>query len=540
LDGGPPLPDPLSRWQPDGIDAPSAVYLTDRQTWDDGSWVGLDRHQLVFYELHVGTFTREGTFDAIVPRIEELLDLGITAIELMPIAQFAGQRGWGYDGVFPFAVQNSYSGPQGLNRLVTEFHRRGMAVFLDVVYNHFGPDGNVFPRFGDYLTDKYKTPWGAAVNYDGPGCEVVRGMVLDNVRMWVRDFHVDGLRLDATDQIFDRSPRHIVSEIAEVAHAAADHAGRRCFVFAETDQNDAPRYLRPVDRGGYEIDGQWNDDFHHAVHVTLTGETAGYYLDFADGPAALALSYERVFVNDGRYSQFRGRRHGTPAIEFAGDCFVACTQNHDQVGNRLKGDRLATFVSPAAARLAAGLLLLAPRLPLLFMGEEYGETNPFQFFCDFQSPELVEAVRKGRKEEFARFVWEDEPPDPFAISTRNQAVLSWSWRDPIRAGLRVLYRDLLTLRREAPALRNYAHAHVRLLNANAILEVERPGLKPEETLQIHFNLSDRECSLPDETLARLPAFRSEVPRYGAELRHASDPRRLQPHEFAIFGELAAP
>lgn len=543
LDGGPPRPDPCSRWQPDGIGGSSAVWFPDRFAWDEGGWKGIAREDLVFYELHVGTFTPEGTFEAVIPRVRDLLDLGITAIELMPVAQFPGRRSWGYDGVFPFAVQDSYGGPEGLHRLVEACHRLGMAVFLDVIYNHFGPDGNIFPEFGDYLTDKYKTDWGPAINYDGRGCDSIRAVMVENARSWIRDYRVDGLRLDAADQIYDRGPRHILADVAEAVRIEAGRLGRTVHVFAETDLNDAPRFLRPIERGGYQLDGHWNDDFHHAAHVVLTGETNGYYVDFADGPAALAKAYERVFVNDGNFSPFRGRRHGTPAVEFPGDRFVAFTQNHDQVGNRLESDRYAASLPPPAVRLAAGILLLAPRLPLLFMGQEYGESNPFPFFCDFQSPELIEAVRRGRQAEFAHFGWEEEPPDPVAQATRDLAVLSWSWGDPTRAGLRRLYRDLLLLRRRSPSLRDFRHARARLLDGDGsrgVLEVVREGIAPEPApeLRIYFNLTGEDRTLPDRLGAGAPSFRSEVDAYGAPARRPdAPPARLAPHEFAIVGDL---
>ena len=539
LDGGPIRPDPASRWQPDGIHGSSAVWFPERFSWDEAGWKGIDRAALVFYELHVGTFTSEGTFEAVISRVPELLDLGITAIELMPVAQFPGAWSWGYDGVFPFAVQNSYGGPEGLHRLVEACHRLGMALFLDVIFNHFGPEGNVFPDFGEYFTEKYKTDWGIAINYDGRGCDSVRALVVENARSWIRDYHFDGLRLDAADQIFDRGPRHILADVAEAVRIEAGRLGRPAHVFAETDLNDAPRFLWPSEQGGYDLDGHWNDDFHHAAHVVLTGETNGYYADFADGPSALAKVYERVFVNDGTYSPFRGRRHGTPAVAFPGDRFVAFTQNHDQVGNRLKSDRYAASLPAPAVRLAAGILLLAPRLPLLFMGQEYGETNPFPFFCDFESPELIEAVRQGRKAEFAHFGWKEEPPDPVARSTRDLAVLTWSWTDPTRAGLRRLHCDLLRLRRQAPALRDFQHARARLPDGDdsrGLLEVVRGG--PDAELKIVFNLTGEERSLPSGCASRVPAFRSEIPAYAGEERWAEAPAgRLAPFEFAIFGDL---
>lgn len=544
LDGGPPLPDPYSRWQPEGIHAPSAVWWPGDFTWSEGGWKGCERRDLVFYELHVGTFTSEGTFDAASARIGELRELGITAIELMPVGQFPGTRSWGYDGVFPFAPQASYGGPDGLQRFVDACHRQRVAVFLDVIYNHFGPEGNVFPQFGDYLTEKYRTDWGHALNFDARGCDSVRAMVLDNARQWIRDFHLDGLRLDAADQIYDRSPRPILAEIAECAHAEAAKQGRRVHLFAETDLNDAPRFLHSPDRGGYGLDGHWNDDFHHAVHVTLTGETNGYYVDFAAGPLALMKVLEKVFVNDGVFSPFRGRRHGAPASEFAGDRFVAFTQNHDQVGNRLKSDRNAAILSRSATRLAAGLLLLTPRLPLLFMGEEYGETRPFPFFCDFQDPELVKAVRAGRKAEFAHFGWEEEVPDPVAASTRDSAVLSWRWDEPFRAGLRRLYRDLLRLRREIPALRDSSAPPVRLLTCDgdetSVLEVCRGAKAPQPVreVRIYFNLGGEECPCPPLRNVGPPSFRSEDPAYSGHFSEREPPRGvLRPHEFVILGAL---
>jgi maltooligosyltrehalose trehalohydrolase len=542
LDGGDPRPDPASRWQPEGIDSPSAIFFPERFAWDEGDWNGIERADHVLYELHVGTFTPEGTFEAVIPRLAELRDLGITAIELMPVAQFPGSRSWGYDGVFPFAVQNSYGGPEGLKALVEVCHRAGLAVVLDAIFNHFGPEGNVLHAFGHYLTEKYHTDWGPAVNYDDRHCDPVRAFVLQNVRMWIRDYRLDGLRLDAADQIFDRSPRHILADIAEVAHREAARLGRKAHIFAETDQNDAPRYLRPTDRGGFGLDGHWTDDFHHAAHATLTGESNGYYQDFADGPASLARAYSRVFVNDGRYSSFRDRRHGTDATEFPGDRFVAFTQNHDQVGNRAMSDRYAASLEPAAVRLAAGILLLAPRLPLIFMGEEYGETNPFPFFCDFRDAGLIEAVRGGRKKEFAYFGWKNEPKDPFATSTRDSAVLSWSWSDPTRDGLRSLYRDLLELRRNCPALRDFRHPEVRLLDdlgAPRVLEmIRRP--RSGQLLSIYLNLGPEARDLPSGLVKEAPTFRSEVTAYGAPADpDKTNPTKLAPWEFALFGPLGS-
>ena len=539
LDGGPPLADPMGRFMPQGVDGPSAVVWPERFTWDENGWVGIERDKLVIYELHVGTFTPQGTFDAVLPRIDELKALGVTAIEIMPVAQFPGIRSWGYDGVFPFAVQDSYGGPTGLIRLIEKCHRKGMAVFLDVIYNHFGPEGMVLTRFGPYLTEKHKSDWGSALNFDDAGCEPVRAMVLDNIRMWVGQYHFDGLRLDAADQIFDRGPSHILREISEVAHDEAAKLGRPVHVFAETDLNDARHFIGPAERGGHALDGHWTDDFHHAAHTTLTGETNGYYEDFAAGPPALAKTYNTVFVNDGTYSPFRQRRHGAPATEFSGDRFVAFTQNHDQVGNRAKSDRYAASLAPPTIRAAAGILLLAPRLPLLFMGQEYGETNPFPFFSNFQHPDLIRAVREGRKKEFASFGWTEEVPDPFDQATRDSVVLSWDWSSPHRSGLRCLYCDLLTLRRESSILRDFRLPQARLIGdpaSSRLMQVVRTS--DEGDLTILFNLGADQEAIPSALADLSVSFRSELTRYGANSDNAN-PTHLAPWEFVILGDLPA-
>ncbi len=538
LDGGAPLADPLSRWQPDGAHASSAVFFTDRFEWDEGGWQGIaDRADLVFYELHVGTFTDEGTFDAAIPRLAALKDLGLTAIELMPVAQFAGTQGWGYDGVFPFAPQHSYGGPEGLQRLVAACHRAGLAIFLDVVYNHFGPDGNLFPQFGDYFNERYKTDWGPAINYDGAHCDPVRQMVLDNVRMWVRDYRFDGFRLDAADQMFDRSPSPILAEIAEVARREAAALGRPVHLFAENDFNQAGRFLEPPDAAGagFGLDGVWNDDFHHAAHVALTGDATGYFADFAPGAAAVAKVMAHVYVNNGGYSPFRDRRHGAPAEKYAGDQIVAFTQNHDQIANGNAGERHAAKLPQATTRLAAGLLLLSPRLPLLFQGEEYGETAPFHYFCGFEGEELIDAVRRGRAKEFEYFGRKEPPPDPVAASTRELAVLSWQWDgDTFRAGLRLLYQALLRLRSGTPALRDFGHRPTRLHAPGDVLEVRRgPDEGPTgSNVRVLFNLSSQVRPFPADLRGSQPLFRSEIERFGAS--RAAEADMLAAHEFAVF------
>lgn len=515
LDGGPLRPDPCSLWQPDGPHQPSAVVDLARFHWTDHDWRGVAREDLVFYELHVGTFTPEGTFDAVIPRLRDLKELGITAIELMPVAQFPGTRNWGYDGVLPYAAQNSYGGPHGLHRLVNACHAHGLACFLDVVYNHVGPEGNYLAEFGPYFTQRYMTPWGSAINYDGPGSDEVRDFVLDNARMWLEEFHLDGLRLDAVHAIYDLGPRHILRSIQQVAEDVTARRGWPAHIVAESDLND-PRLLWPPERGGYGLDAQWSDDFHHAVHALLTEETQGYYQDFGTA-RQLAQVLECPFLYAGEYSPHRGRRHGAPPEGLTGDRFVVCIQNHDQVGNRARGDRLSTLLNdPRKLRLAASLLLLSPHLPLIFMGEEYGETNPFPFFCSFEDEPLVQGVREGRQREFSAFAWQGDVPDPQADATFDSARLSWSWpEDRPRAGLRRLYQDLLTARRQWPALRNFNERSARLQpddESGPVLELVRG-----ESLRVLYNLGEQSQPLPEGQIL----LRTEASRYGGSPREGA-------------------
>jgi maltooligosyltrehalose trehalohydrolase len=535
LNRGAERPDPASRWQPDGVSRPSAVLRLDEFQWSDAGWKGIPREDLVFYELHVGTFTPEGTFDAVIPRLPELRELGVTAIEIMPVAQFSGTRNWGYDGVHPYAPQQSYGGPHGLQRLVDACHGHGLAAFLDVVYNHIGPEGGYLSEFGPYFTQHYRTPWGAAVNYDDRGSDHVRAFVLDNVRMWLRDYHFDGLRLDAIHAIYDLGVRHILRDIKNAADDASQGRGYAAHIVAESDLNDVRVLLHP-ERGGYGLDAQWSDDFHHAVHTCLTGERQGYYADYGL-PEQLLKSLTDTFVLDGGYSRSRDRCHGGAAAGLPGDRFVVCIQNHDQIGNRAAGDRLATLLPPAAQRLAASLLLLAPHLPLLFMGEEYGELRPFQFFCSFSEPTLIENVRAGRRREFEAFHQEGgHVPDPQAESTLEASRLSWSWEgDPHRSGLRRLYQDLLHARREWPVLRDYAKRSARLLpTADHVLELIRGEFTTdsEDTMRALFNLSAQEQRIPDAV--RDSRWSSEVERYNGSRRADRSDHTLLPYECLIF------
>jgi maltooligosyltrehalose trehalohydrolase len=402
--------------------------------------------------LHVGTFTKDGTFEAIIPHLPYLRDtVGITAIELMPVAEFPGRRNWGYDGVHLFAPQSSYGGPQGMKRLVDACHAAGLAVILDVVYNHLGPEGNYLSDFGPYFTDRYRTPWGSAINYDGPDSDEVRRYVVDNALYWVMEYHIDGLRLDAIHGIFDFSAQHILKDIASAVRAQAQLLGRHVIVIAESDLNDT-RVIDSPAVGGYGLDGQWNDDFHHALRVVLTGERKGYYEDF-HGLTDLATAVRDGFVYNARYSNYRHRRHGNSSLHCCPSQFVVFSQNHDQIGNRAVGDRLSTQLPWDALKTIRTLVLLSPNIPLLFMGEEYGETTPFQYFIEHGDPDLVEAVRQGRRREFAHFGWKpEEIPDPQDSATFERSRLR---RDRLNDGQAALLRwtkALIHLRKTVPSL----------------------------------------------------------------------------------------
>ena len=437
-------PDPASRFQPEGVHGPSMV-VGGSFPWTDSSWRGMPLERMVIYELHVGTFSREGTFEAVVPALDELADIGVTAIELMPVAQFPGGRNWGYDGVLPFAVQDSYGGPLGLNRLIDACHARGMAVVLDVVYNHLGPEGNHLAEFGPYFTDVYRTPWGRAINFDGPGTDEVRRYFIENALHWVEEHHVDALRLDAVHGILDRSADPFLAELADTVREASGRLGRPIPLIAESDLND-PRLLHGRDRGGCGLDAQWCDDFHHALHALLTGETQGYYRDFGT-LAHMEKAFRDGFVLTGGYSEFRQRRHGSSSAAIDPRRMIVFAQNHDVVGNRLGGERLGRIASLEKAKLAAAAVLLSPYVPLLFMGEEYGEAAPFLYFTSHSDPALAEAVRRGRRAEFASFRWEGEIPDPQAEETFRRSTLDRSASRQGRGKMLIdLHRELLRIR----------------------------------------------------------------------------------------------
>jgi maltooligosyltrehalose trehalohydrolase len=446
------LPDPASRFQPEGVHGPSEIVCEDF-AWDDAGWFGPPLSSYIFYELHVGTYSQTGNFDAIVPRLTDLKSLGVTAIELMPVAQFSGSRNWGYDGVFPFAVQNSYGGPASLKALVTACHREGIAVTLDVVYNHLGPEGNYLSAFGPYFTDRYRTPWGPAINFDGPDSDEVRRFFVENALYWVTDFHIDALRVDAIHAIVDHSAQPFLQELTGAVHQRANELNRRIYVIAESDLNDV-RVIQPCESGGYGFDAQWNDNFHHALHTLLTGECAGYYQDFGQ-LRHLAKALAEGFVYSGEHSSSRRRRHGNSSRAIPAQRLVVCSQNHDQIGNRMLGDRLSSLIGFEALKLAAGVVLLSPYLPLLFMGEEYGEPAPFLYFTSHSDAALAEAVRRGRREEFSLFTWQGEVPDPQDEATFIRSKVNYGLRElATHLILREFYRELIRLRRINPALAN--------------------------------------------------------------------------------------
>ncbi|SDT00094.1 malto-oligosyltrehalose trehalohydrolase [Actinopolymorpha singaporensis] len=454
LDGGDPRPDPRSRWQPEGVPGPSAVYDHGRFSWTDQGWRGTPLPGAVIYELHVGTFTPDGTLQSAVDRLDHLAALGVTLIELLPLAAFPGHHGWGYDGVGLYAVHQAYGGPDGLKTFVDACHARGIGVCLDVVYNHLGPAHNYLSEFGPYFTHKYATPWGQAVNLDDPGSDEVRRFIVGNALGWFRDFHVDALRLDAVHALHDERAVPILEELSQQVDAAAATLGRPLWLIAESDRND-PRTVTPRESGGLGIHAQWDDDVHHALHALLTGERDGYYGDFGSLPC-LAKTMTRAFFHDGTWSSFRGRVHGRPVdVEHtAGWRFVAALQNHDQIGNRAAGDRLSATLSDDQLAVAAGLLLTSPYTPMLFMGEEWGAGTPWQYFTDFADPDLAEAVRNGRRNEFADHGWNPEDvPDPQDEGTFRASRLDWNEPEK-ETGARLLdwYTTLIRLRRELPGL----------------------------------------------------------------------------------------
>jgi maltooligosyltrehalose trehalohydrolase len=503
LDGQDAFPDPASRHQPQGVHAPSAVVDLGEFRWEDEDWTGIPLANMIQYELHVGTFSASHDFDGVVAKLDYLAELGVNAIELMPLAQFSGDRNWGYDGVYPFAIQHSYGGVDGFRRLVGAAHRKGIAVIADVVYNHVGPEGNHLARYGPYFTDQYRTPWGSAVNFDDAWSDGVRNFFLANARYWLEELRVDALRLDAVHAIKDLSAVPFIQQLRELAAEVQRRTGRKKLLIAELDLND-PRYIHSPEKGGYGLDGQWVDEFHHALRTLLTGERRAYYEDFG-GIAHLEKAFRNTYVYDGVYSSYRRRVYGGKAEGCPYEQFVVFDQNHDQVGNRPCGERLTRHLSTAQLKLAAATILLSPYVPLLFMGEEYGERNPFPYFVSFADPGLIKAVREGRAAEFKDFGGGSVPiPDPEAEETFNSAVLSWVFdRDTLD-----YYKVLIRLRKTRPALQGRARETMVVHPAiGNVLLLERKILNDHLWIFLHFGAETATSPNPSG-LALRPVFAS--------------------------------
>ncbi|MCB0324143.1 MAG: malto-oligosyltrehalose trehalohydrolase [Bdellovibrionales bacterium] len=497
LDGGEKTPDPRSLSQPQGVHGPSELVLPQSFAWTDSQWQAPPLASAVLYEAHIGTFSEEGTFDGAIKHLPHLKELGVTHLELLPIVEFPGVRGWGYDGVDLYAPHHAYGGPHGLQRLVDACHREGLAVLLDVVYNHLGPSGNYLERFGPYFTERFHTPWGKAINFDDQYSDEVRRFFIDNALMWLRDYHFDGLRLDAVHAIFDMSATHFLSELASEVAALSANLGRHFVLIAESDLND-PRVITPQEAGGYGIDAQWSDDFHHALHTILTEEREGYYADFGtyrDLEQVLKTGY----AYHGQYAPSRKRRHGRRPMEANGSRFVVCTQNHDQIGNRADGTRTSHLLEIDRLKIAAAVLLCSPFVPMLFQGEEWGTRRYFQYFTDHQEPELAEAVRRGRQREFKAFGWKpDQVPDPQAEDTYRRSRLDWTELSlEHHQELLDWYRALIQLRRSEHQLSN-------------------PSLA---TIEVHFDERDKWFCFRRESIAvffHLGVHTVELPQAGIE------------------------
>ena len=544
-DGKKERPDPASLAQPQGPHGPSqAVRLTDF-SWTDGQWKNLNLEDYILYELHTGTFSPEGTFEGIARKLDYLKELGVNAIEIMPVSQFPGGRNWGYDGVYPFAVQNTYGGAAGLMQLVNACHQRGIAVVLDVVYNHMGPEGNYLNDYGPYFTDKYNTPWGKALNFDDAWSDAVREYFIENALMWFRDFHIDALRMDAVHAIKDLGPNHLLREIKQHVNRLMETTGRRHYLIAEVDLNDT-RYINPLEAGGFGLDAQWIDEFHHALRVTAGEEKTGYYSDF-QGITHLAKAYQDAYVYDGQYSPHRLKRFGTKAENNPGKQFVVFSQNHDQVGNRMLGERSSQLLSFEMQKLMAGAVLASPYLPMLWMGEEWSEPNPFLYFISHTDPDLVEAVRKGRKAEFASFHAKGEAPDPQAQETFDKSKLQWQLlkQEPHQTMFR-WYQTLIRLRREHPALRhlNRKQLDVTSNEKNQTLLLHRWHENHHILCLMNFSKQSQPIKLPthrQEWYKVLYSADAEWQKDGAQQSStvqstvaAGDTVSLQPESFLIY------
>ncbi len=522
-------PDPRSLAQPAGVHGLSQVYDQNAFQWSDQHFQPPPLASAIVYELHPGTFTPTGTLDSAIEKLDSLVDLGVTHIELMPVASFPGDYGWGYDGVALFSVYQPYGGPDALKRFVNAAHRKGLAVLLDVVYNHFGPVGNYTGKFGPYLIDYHKTPWGGAVNLEGAGSHEVRRFLCDNARMWLRDFHIDGLRLDAVHALIDRSAIHFLEQLSAEVDRISATLGKQLVLVAETDLN-TPRFVTPREAGGLGMDAQWSDDFHHALFAVLTPESdGGYYSDFGS-LAQLAKALEQTFVFDGIYSHYRRRVHGRSAAHVSQHRFFGYIQNHDQVGNRARGERLSEDVGLARAKIAAALVLLGPFIPMLFQGEEWAASAPFQYFAHHEDPEMARAVSEGRKSEFEAFGWDpDSIPDPESRSTFERSRLNWDEAaKPPHAEMRAWYRSLIWFRRSTPCLNNGDPGNTRVV----FDEIERWLRMTRGTIAVLCNIGASTRSLPVTPLTELVLASNPNIHPDGEVIH------LPPDSVAVLREAA--
>ncbi len=537
IDNSKQLPDPASLSQPNGVHQHSQAIELNNFQWKDQQWKNLPLKKYIIYEVHTGTFSQQGTFAGIQEKLDHLLELGITAIEIMPVAQFPGKRNWGYDGVYPFAVQFEYGGAAALQELVNTCHLKGIAVILDVVYNHIGPEGNYLKEYGPYFTDKYKTPWGSAINFDDEWCDGVRNFFVENAIMWFRDFHIDALRLDAVHAIKDFSPVHILQDIKEAVNEFMNVSGTNHYLIVESDLNDT-RFINPIDRGGYGMDAQWIDEFHHALRIAAGGEPTGYFSDF-NGVAHLAKAYKDAYVYDGQYSIHRKKKFGVRAKTNEGKQFIVFSQNHDQVGNRMLGERTSQLVSFEMQKLLAGAVMVSPYLPLLFMGEEWSETNPFQYFVSHTDPDLAEAVRTGRKKEFAAFNREGEAPDPMSEETFNHSKLQWLLleEEPHKTMFHY-YQYLIRLRKQHPVLKELNRKNILVASEQ---ESKMITLKRwEENLFVfvvlNFSNQAKEVALPDEIKGSFIILNSAHHQWGGTISTTTQQSQsiIQPESITIF------
>lgn len=494
---GKEFPDPASKFQPKGVHSWSQVIAPDFP-WKDEKWKGIPLSEMIIYELHTGTFTPEGTFNSLLSKLDHLKELGINTIEIMPISQFPGNRNWGYDGVYPFAVQESYGKPEDLKNLVDQCHSKGIAVILDVVYNHLGPEGNYLNEFGPYFTEKYKTPWGSAINYDDKFSDEVRNFFLQSALMWLEEYHFDGLRLDAVHEIIDRGANHFLNELSQRVDALEEKTGRKYILIAESDLNDV-RLINPYEKGGYGLEAQWVDDFHHSVHTFLTGENEGYYSDFGKFEF-LQKTFQQAFVYDGIYSDFRKKSVGNSPAAVPSSQFVVCIQNHDQVGNRMLGERLSELISFESLKLAAGFMLVSPYVPMLFMGEEFAEKNPFQYFVSHGDTDLVKAVQEGRKREFEYFFsGKGDFPDPQSEKTFENSKLHWNFREnSAQNAIFEYYKELIRLRKRG----NFSLFKKGNLRVNSDVQKELIFVYSEENEKklfaaFNFSAESQKIELPE-------------------------------------------